>query len=72
MVLGSKVRFLLIVFKANLKASSSAPEGPLSKDSNIPPGEREGGGDSKEHQVTEEHALEFYQFSSRSQAVTGS
>lgn len=37
MVLGSKVRFLLIVFKANLKASSSAPEGPLSMDSNIPP-----------------------------------
>lgn len=36
-VLGSKVRFLLIVFKANLKASSSAPEGPLSMDSNIPP-----------------------------------
>lgn len=43
MVLGSKVRFLLIVFKANLKASSSAPEGPLSMDSNIPPevGKRE-------------------------------
>lgn len=40
MVLGSKVRFLLIVFKANLKASSSAPEGPLSMDSNIPPVER--------------------------------
>lgn len=40
MVLGSKVRFLLIVFKANLKASSSAPEGPLSMDSNIPPEER--------------------------------
>lgn len=37
MVLGSKVRFLLIVFKANLKASSSGPEGPLSMDSNIPP-----------------------------------
>lgn len=36
-MLGSKVRFLLIVFKANLKASSSAPEGPLSMDSNIPP-----------------------------------
>lgn len=36
-VLGSKVRFLLIVFKANLKASSSAPEGPLSMDSKIPP-----------------------------------
>lgn len=41
MVLGSKVRFLLIVFKANLKASSSAPEGPLSMDSNIPPEGRE-------------------------------
>lgn len=40
MVLGSKVRFLLIVFKANLKASSSAPEGPLSMDSNIPPKDR--------------------------------
>lgn len=39
-MLGSKVRFLLIVFKANLKASSSAPEGPLSMDSNIPPKER--------------------------------
>lgn len=38
-MLGSKVRFRLIVFKANLKASSSAPEGPLSMDSNIPPGE---------------------------------
>lgn len=37
MVLGSNVRFLLIVFKANLKASSSAPEGPLSIDSKIPP-----------------------------------
>lgn len=36
-MLGSKVRFLLIVFKANLKASSSAPEGPLSMDSKIPP-----------------------------------
>ena len=35
--MGSRVRFLLIVFKANLKASSSAPEGPLSMDSNIPP-----------------------------------
>lgn len=39
-MLGSKVRFLLIVFKANLKASSSAPEGPLSMDSNIPPKDR--------------------------------
>lgn len=39
-MLGSKVRFRLIVFKANLKASSSAPEGPLSMDSNIPPKER--------------------------------
>ncbi len=36
-VFGSKVLFLLIVFKANLKASSSAPDGPLSMDSNIPP-----------------------------------
>lgn len=43
MVLGSKVRFLLIVFKANLKASSSAPEGPLSMDSNIPPEVGSGG-----------------------------
>ena len=34
---GSRVLFLLIVFKANLKASSSAPDGPLSMDSNIPP-----------------------------------
>lgn len=41
-MLGSKVRFLLIVFKANLKASSSAPEGPLSMDSNIPPAGRSG------------------------------
>lgn len=52
MVLGSKVRFLLIVFKANLKASSSAPEGPLSMDSNIPPevgsGGREGAGRQEE------------------------
>lgn len=46
MVLGSKVRFRLIVFKANLKASSSAPEGPLSMDSNIPPVER--GNNNKE------------------------
>lgn len=36
-VLGSSVRFLLMVFSANLKASSSAPEGPLSIDSKIPP-----------------------------------
>lgn len=36
-VFGSRVLFLLIVFKANLKASSSAPDGPLSMDSNIPP-----------------------------------
>lgn len=36
-VLGSRVRFLLMVFSANLKASSSAPEGPLSIDSKIPP-----------------------------------
>lgn len=36
-VFGSSVLFLLIVFKANLKASSSAPDGPLSMDSNIPP-----------------------------------
>ncbi len=40
-VFGSKVLFLLIVFKANLKASSSAPDGPLSMDSNIPPKNRE-------------------------------
>ena len=49
-VLGRRVRFLLIVFNANLKASSSAPDGPLSTDSNIPPvregdGEREREGD---------------------------
>lgn len=36
-VFGSRVLFLLIVFKANLKASSSAPDGPDSMDSNIPP-----------------------------------
>lgn len=36
-VLGSSVRFLLMVFSANLKASSSAPDGPLSMDSKIPP-----------------------------------
>ena len=37
MVFGRRVLFLLIVFKANLNASSSAPDGPLSMDSNIPP-----------------------------------
>lgn len=39
-VFGSRVLFLLIVFKANLKASSSAPDGPVSIDSNIPPRKR--------------------------------
>lgn len=39
-VFGSRVLFLLIVFKANLKASSSAPDGPVSIDSNIPPGKK--------------------------------
>lgn len=51
MVLGSKVRFLLIVFKANLKASSSAPEGPLSMDSNIPPEDRKKKKGKKEKSV---------------------
>lgn len=40
-VFGSRVLFLLIVFKANLKASSSAPDGPDSMDSNIPPRKKE-------------------------------
>lgn len=47
-VFGSRVLFLLIVFKANLKASSSAPDGPVSMDSNIPP-RRNGGKKKKEN-----------------------
>lgn len=55
-MLGSKVRFLLIVFKANLKASSSAPEGPLSMDSNIPPKDRGNNQKSVERAVTASEA----------------
>lgn len=55
-MLGSKVRFLLIVFKANLKASSSAPEGPLSMDSNIPPKDRGNNKKSVERVVTASEA----------------
>lgn len=40
-VLGRSVRFLLMVFSANLKASSSGPDGPLSIDSKIPPADRQ-------------------------------
>lgn len=37
-VFGRRVLFLLIVFTANLKANSSAPIGPDSTHSKIPPG----------------------------------
>lgn len=40
-VFGRRVLFLLIVFTANLKANSSAPIGPDSTHSKIPPGSEE-------------------------------
>lgn len=53
-VFGRRVLFLLIVFTANLKANSSAPIGPDSTHSKIPPG-GEGQKEKKKERENKKH-----------------